>query len=125
MTKELAIRILTGNVLGTSEQTHKAIKMAVKALSLPSEPSKTGKWIPCKERLPSYYEAVLTWDGHCYCVEKRIPFIKGDGEEIVSDWWVSDDFDEEESDYYPNLRDGAAIAWMPLPEHYTEEKEDG
>lgn len=36
MTNELAIRILTGDVLGTSEQTHEAIKMAVKALSLPS-----------------------------------------------------------------------------------------
>lgn len=34
MTTELAIRILTGEVLGTSEQTHEAIKMAVKALSL-------------------------------------------------------------------------------------------
>lgn len=36
MTNELATRILTGDVLGTSEQTHEAIKMAVKALSLPS-----------------------------------------------------------------------------------------
>lgn len=35
MTKELAIRILTGDVLGTSEQTHEAIKMAVRALSQP------------------------------------------------------------------------------------------
>lgn len=83
------------------------------------------RWVPCKERLPSYGEAVLTWDGNCYCVEKRIPFIRGeDGEIIVSDWWVSDDFDEEESDYYPNLRDGAAIAWMPLPAPYTEEEEE-
>lgn len=35
MTKELAIRILTGGVLGTSEQTQEAIKMAVRALSQP------------------------------------------------------------------------------------------
>lgn len=33
MTNELAIRILTGDVLGTKEQAHEAIKMAVKALS--------------------------------------------------------------------------------------------
>ena len=33
MTNELAIRILTGDVLGTPEQTHDAIKMAVEALS--------------------------------------------------------------------------------------------
>lgn len=42
MTNELAIRILTGDVLGTTEQTNEAIKMAVKALSLPTvqpEPS--------------------------------------------------------------------------------------
>lgn len=35
MTNELAIRILTGDVLGTSEQTHEAVTMAVKALSQP------------------------------------------------------------------------------------------
>ena len=35
MTKELAIRILTGDVLCTNEQTHEAIKMAVKALMQP------------------------------------------------------------------------------------------
>jgi hypothetical protein len=35
MTKELAIRIITGDVLGTSEQTQEAVTMAVKALSQP------------------------------------------------------------------------------------------
>ena len=35
MTKELAIRILTGDVLGTTEQTQEAVTMAVRALSLP------------------------------------------------------------------------------------------
>lgn len=35
MTTELAIRILIGDVLGTSGQTHEAIKMAVSALSHP------------------------------------------------------------------------------------------
>ena len=33
MTNELAIRILTGDVLSTTEQTQEAIEMAVKALS--------------------------------------------------------------------------------------------
>lgn len=76
------------------------------------------QWIPVSERLPEYFEPVLTWDGHCYSVEKRIPFIRDeDGEPIKAEWWVSDDY-EEETDYYPNLRDGAAIAWMPLPEPY-------
>lgn len=74
------------------------------------------RWIPCSERLPEYGVSVLTYDGNCYCVEKRIPYICDDhGEHLISDWWVSDDYDEADSDYYPNLRDGACIAWMPLP----------
>lgn len=32
MTKELAIRVLTGDVLGVTEQTQEAVKIAVKAL---------------------------------------------------------------------------------------------
>lgn len=84
------------------------------------------RWIPCSERLPEYMEPVLTWDGGAYCVEKRIPIIRDSdtGEEIPGDWWVSDDYDEYESDYYPNLRDGACIAWMPLPEPYREAVDD-
>ena len=77
------------------------------------------KWIHCSERLPEYGVAVLTYDGSCYYVEKRIPTIRGDnGEPISGDWWVSDDYDESYR-YYPNLRDGACIAWMPLPEPYS------
>lgn len=47
MTNELAIRIITGDVLGTASQTSEAIRMAVKALSMPSaQPErKTGAWI--------------------------------------------------------------------------------
>ena len=81
-------------------------------------------WIPCSERLPEYFEPVITWDGYCYFIEKRIPYIRDeDGNPIKGEWWVSDDYDEEETDYYPNLRDGAAIAWMPLPEPYEGDKE--
>ena len=81
------------------------------------------RWIPVSERLPEYGVAVLTYDGHCFCVEKRIPTIRDDeGEPITGDWWVSDDYDEYDSDYYPNLRDGACIAWMPLPKPYRAER---
>ena len=83
------------------------------------------KWIPCSERLPEYNESVLTWDGNTFFVEKRIPYIRDDdGEPIEGDWWVGDEYDDYESEYYPNLRDGAAIAWMPyeLPEPYKENK---
>ena len=83
------------------------------------------EWIPCSERLPDYMIAVLTWDGMAYAVEKRIPYITDeDGEHIMSEWWVSDDFDEENTEYYPNLRDGAAIAWMPLPEPWKGENNE-
>jgi hypothetical protein len=85
---------------------------------------RTGQWIPCSERLPEYGVSVLTYDGHCFCVEKRIPTIRDEeGEPITGDWWVSDDYDEYDGDYYPNLRDGACIAWMPLPECYRGEND--
>lgn len=32
MTRELAIRIISGEVLGTNEQTHEAVNMAIEAL---------------------------------------------------------------------------------------------
>lgn len=84
------------------------------------------RWIPVTERLPEYMEPVLTWDGCAYCVEKRIPYIRDDdGEPIEGDWWVSDDYDEYDSDGYLNLRDGACIAWQPLPEPYQEGERDG
>lgn len=54
MTKELAIQILSGDVLGTSEQTHEAIKMAIKALV--AEPIKHGHWI-FEEYPDGYYHS--------------------------------------------------------------------
>ncbi len=78
-------------------------------------------WIPCSKKLPEYMESVLTWDGVSYCVEKRIRYIRDEeGNPIEGDWWVSDEYDDMESDYYLGLRDGAVIAWMPLPEPYKE-----
>ena len=40
MTRELAIRIISGEVLGTNEQTHEAVKMAIRSLE-----SVRGEWI--------------------------------------------------------------------------------
>ena len=87
MTKELAIKILTGDVLGTSEQTQKAVTMAVKALSLPSvqpEPHycRECKWSRCHINVDKHgksetYWWCLNWDGgtdeegYCYEWEKR------------------------------------------------------
>ena len=42
MTNNLAIRILSGEVLGTNEQTHEAVYMAIKALK--AEPVRHGHW---------------------------------------------------------------------------------
>lgn len=44
MTKELAIKLLRGSVLGTNEQLHEAVFMAIRALK--AEPIKHGKWKP-------------------------------------------------------------------------------
>jgi len=45
MTNDLAVRILNGDVLGTTEQTHEAVAMAIKALSADVQPVRYGKWI--------------------------------------------------------------------------------
>ena len=129
MTREEALAEIKERVFVTEEYFNdsqvdyvdiEALRVAIKALEQ-SEPH----WIPCSEKLPDYGESVLTWDGITYCVEKRIPCIRDEhGEPIYSDWWVSDDYDEFDSEYYPNLRDGACIAWMPLPEPYRGEGEE-
>lgn len=58
MTNDLAIRIITGDVLGTSEQTQEAITMAVKALSMPSAQPKTGHWIMTHDYFTGAYESI-------------------------------------------------------------------
>lgn len=116
MTREEAIDILFGVIQANSEEENEALDMAIKALE-------QTRWIPCSERLPEYGEKVLTYDGVTCWVEARIPFVLDEKcEELRAEWWVSDDVDHEER-YYPNLRDGAAIAWMPLPEPYGEDGE--
>ena len=145
MTREKAIKCLEGFNLSSAKcsmaEAYEALDMAIKALEgadldgyfsrlwkaayergkAEAEP----KWIPVSERFPEYGVAVLTYDGICYCVEKRIPAIRDkNGESIFGEWWVSDDYDESNSEYYPNLRDGACIAWMPLPETYKAESEE-
>lgn len=77
-------------------------------------------WIPCSERLPEEYgEYRITWTTSAS--KKRLV---GDSEyEVTSEW------DEEHCrfkgewllpDYIRNCPDVKVIAWMPLPEPYTE-----
>jgi len=149
MTNELAIRILTGDVLGTTEQTQEAIEMAVKALSntngetiyrqdaidllqkwsdgykyietetelaikdfqhLPS----AQQWISCSERLPRVAD--------CYVVTRQI------GSDLIVSAcyfdginnWHDDNWINHERNYLTDI-----VAWMPLPEPYKEEEQDG
>ena len=54
MTRELAIKIISGEVLGTREQTDEACGMAIKALY--AQERKTGKWI---------YDEKASWKYEC------------------------------------------------------------
>lgn len=115
------LQMLNKNENPTAESKWYGINWARNTIAdLPSA-QKRGEWIPCSERLPEYNVSVLTWDGYAFCIEKRIPYIRDeDGFQIEGDYWVGDEYYDLESDYYPNLRDGAAIAWMPLPEPYKK-----
>lgn len=76
------------------------------------------QWIPVTLDLPPCCMPVLTWDGKTRHVEQRIPYVRDEnGEKIISDWWIDGDEKWDEwAEYQPNLRDGCAIKWMPLPE---------
>ena len=77
MTNDLAIRILSGDVLGTTEQTHEAVAMAVKALSaLPS--SDVVEVVRCKDCKSfshgycKFHDAkFVREDGYCYWGERK------------------------------------------------------
>lgn len=76
MNKELAIRILSGEVLGTNEQTHEAVFMAIKAL-VEAEPVVHCK--DCKHYKPS---AVVD---HNMCFRKDV-----DGTQVCYDFQPDD-----------------------------------
>ena len=93
---------------------------AIDALyALPSaeaEPVKHGRWIPCRERLPegakrTYW--VCTDEGdqmECRWTNANIIFSN-----LTTDWhWNIFDIPQYQK----------VIAWMPLPEPYTEEGEE-
>lgn len=85
MTNELAIRILTGSVLGTAEQTQEAVTMAVKALSVPSAQPEIIRCKDCKHWTQSvgkmkgyglgrcdFHDAdLVAYNGFCYWAERR------------------------------------------------------
>lgn len=89
-----------------SENVIEAIADAV--VKKMQEPKAGQKWIPCAERLPKRVENVLVYDGLNMFVAWYVP----DG---LHEGWHS--FDDAFDDYTQ------IIAWMPLPEGYTESEE--
>lgn len=74
-------------------------------------------WISCNVQMPELNVPVLTFDGHCYSVERRISYIDTEVGQIEGEWWI-DGYEGDEFEPI-GLRDGAAIAWHSLPEYPT------
>ena len=64
---------------------------------------KTGKWIPCSERLPEDDVEVFI-----YLFERSAPYIAW----VEDCRWYTEDFEVKKENY--------PTAWMPLPEPYQE-----
>ena len=118
MTSKLAIKILTGDVLGTSEQTHEAVAMAVKALSLPS----AQQWIPTSERMPGERDAgVLKKLGTDKRSDYVLATVEVKGERMTVTACTYDGKWHWSMKYaFPEHK---VIAWMPLPAPWKGEKE--
>lgn len=108
MTKERAIDLChaidqylcAGNPIWDTAEIHDAMSMAIEALN----EEKTGKWIPCSERLPNY--------GHNMLMCRKDGTV-GEGcyHSIIGEW----------SQFRWNVNGVKdVIAWMPLPEPYKE-----
>lgn len=142
MTNELAIRILTGSVLGTEEQTQEAVTMAVKALSMPSAQPEADevardiatiienekdmrvirenaeqKWIPCSERLPEEYGNYLATmdDGD---VQECSYSPEKDKPYFRGGWSTCD------ADGITFLDIAEVVAWKTMPKPYKGEEEN-
>ena len=103
-----------------------ALDLVIKALE---QEQKTGRWIPCSERLPeerdwclAVFEEVDTgFIGIPYIAE----YLMGNHTiATTEDGWIihnCTDIKNEYAEYYKKLR---CVAWQPLPEPYKAESED-
>ena len=108
------------------EESHTAMMIAIKALE--QEP-KTGRWIPCSERLPEERDWYLAVFEEVDTGFIGLPYIADYlmGKHTIyttEDGWIihnCTDIEGGASEYYKKLR---CVAWQPLPEPYKKESED-
>lgn len=102
-------KVCIANITLSEEQLREAVEKAKNGIiqALPSaEPErKTGKWIPCSERLPEDDVEVFI-----YLFERSAPYIAW----VEDCRWYTEDFEVKKENY--------PTAWLPLPEPYREEQ---
>ena len=126
MTKDLAIRILNGDTIGTYEQVDEAVSVAIEALE-------AQKWIPCKIKLPDDLEEVnVTWINHnpepYYNFVKDKPFTATAVCYKERWYWYSSTCADMLAEYGHNEvdevdKDIEIVAWQKMPEPYKEDDE--
>ena len=110
---EICKQIVSDNLRNWCERTQCKLRIAMNYLpyqgkALPSAQPEQ-RWIPCSERLPEDDEIVLVSDG----IDYAVAFWRSDAhawDDPIYGWLDSFGF---------NVR-----AWMPLPEPYTERREE-
>ena len=103
-----------------------ALDLAIKALD---QEKKTGRWIPCSERLPEERDWYLAVFEEVDTGFIGLPYIADYlmGKHTIyttEDGWIihnCTDIEGGASEYYKKLR---CVAWQPLPEPYKAESED-
>lgn len=126
MTKELAIRILKGDTIGTYEQVDEAVRIAIEALEVQ-------RWIPCKTKLPDDLEEVnVTWVNHepepYYSSIKDKPDTATAVHYRNKWYWYSNVCADLLAEYGHNEvdevdKDIEIVAWQKMPEAYTEDND--
>lgn len=133
MTKEEAIKILP-DMKGAGSEWDEAIDVVMNALKaqLPSaQPEqKTEKWIPCSERLPKkcgwYMCTLKDYRVNAYYWNNKGEWVDNGKKHFFELYNISGRYtgkeitaEQEGSVYWTDW----VIAWMPLPEPYTERLE--
>lgn len=116
---------LTNDILrrwNTNDDTDFANKEVWKALKEAPTINVEPKWVPCKEKLPEYFDYVLLSSP-----EYGLKIGERTRKSNVNSWYLNEPLDCDVwhvilSNSWYDLED--FIAWMPLPEPYNGEKKD-